>query len=155
MAGSLNKVCLLGNVGKDPEIRNTQSGMKIVNLTLATEESWTDKQSGERKSKTEWHKISVFNQGLVGVIEKYVKKGSKLYIEGQLQTRKWQAQDGTDRYSTEVTLGAYGGQLILLNRPGDQSSAPREAERPAAQRQSAAPSWDAPRGGDLDDEIPF
>jgi single-strand DNA-binding protein len=116
MAGSLNKVCLLGNVGKDPEIRNLQSGSQLANLTLATEESWKDKASGEKKSRTEWHRIVIFNPGLVGVVEKYVKKGSKLYIEGQLQTRKWTDQSGAERYSTEIVLAQYGGQMILLNR---------------------------------------
>jgi single-strand DNA-binding protein len=150
MAGSLNKVCLLGNVGKDPEIRNLQSGSQLANLTLATEESWKDKASGEKKSRTEWHRIVIFNPGLVGVVEKYVKKGSKLYIEGQLQTRKWTDQSGAERYSTEIVLAQYGGQMILLNRvDGGSSSEPREAAQPASRPQSQ------PQGNDLDDEIPF
>ena len=109
MAGSVNKVILVGNIGRDPEIRSTQDGMRIANLSLATSETWRDKSSGERKEKTEWHRVAVFNDRLVDVIEKYVKKGAKLYIEGQLQTRKWTDKDGQDRYTTEVVLGRFNG----------------------------------------------
>lgn len=111
---SVNKVTLLGNVGADPEIRSMQNGSRVANLRIATSESWKDKQTGEKKERTEWHSVVVWNDGLVGVIERYVRKGSKLYVEGQLQTRKWQDQSGNDRYSTEVVLQGFGGSLVLL-----------------------------------------
>jgi single-strand DNA-binding protein len=115
MAGSVNKVILVGNVGKDPEIRRTQDGRPIANLSIATSESWRDKNTGERKEKTEWHRVVVFNDNLCKVIEQYVKKGSKLYIEGQLQTRKWTDQAGVEKYSTEVVLQGFGGTLTMLD----------------------------------------
>ncbi len=115
MAGSVNKVILVGNLGKDPEIRHTQDGRKIANLRVATSESWRDKNSGERREKTEWHSVVIFNDGLCNVAERYLKKGSKVYIEGQLQTRKWQDQQGQDRYSTEVVLQGFGGALTMLD----------------------------------------
>jgi single-strand DNA-binding protein len=115
MAGSVNKVIIVGNVGKDPEIRTTQDGRKFANLRVATSESWRDKNSGERKEKTEWHSVVVFNDNLAKVVEQYVRKGSKLYIEGQLQTRKWQDQSGADRYSTEVVLQGFNGVLTMLD----------------------------------------
>lgn len=115
MAGSVNKVILVGNVGKDPEIRTTQDGRKFANLRVATSESWRDKMSGERKERTEWHSVVVFNDNLAKVVEQYVRKGSKLYIEGQLQTRKWQDQSGADRYSTEVVLQGFNGVLTMLD----------------------------------------
>ena len=118
MAGSVNKVILVGNVGKDPEIRTTQDGRKFANLRVATSESWRDKTSGERKEKTEWHAVVVFNDALAKVVEQYVRKGSKLYIEGQLQTRKWQDQTGQDRYSTEVVLQGFNGVLTMLDTRG-------------------------------------
>ncbi len=118
MAGSVNKVILVGNVGKDPEIRRTQSGSPIANLRIATSESWRDKTSGERKEKTEWHSVAIFNENLCKVVEQYVKKGSKLYIEGQLQTRKWQDKDGQERYSTEVVLQGFNGVLTMLDTKG-------------------------------------
>jgi single-strand DNA-binding protein len=177
MAGSVNKVILVGNLGRDPEIRNTQDGSKIVNLALATSETWNDRQSGERKEKTEWHRVVIFNDRVADVAEKYLKKGAKVYVEGSLQTRKWTDQAGQERYSTEVVIGRFNGQLTMLDgRSGGESggyaggmaeppmggaSPARErapaAARPAAAARSAggAPSWDAPRGGDLDDEIPF
>jgi single-strand DNA-binding protein len=181
MAGSVNKVILVGNLGKDPEVRSTQDGSKIVNLTLATSETWTDRASGERKEKTEWHRIVIFNDRVAEVAEKYLKKGAKIYVEGSLQTRKWTDQQGQERYTTEVVIGRFNGQLTMLDtRSGggeggygggaDAGSspgggyAPREraasgAARPAggAARSGGAggPSWDAPKGGDLDDEIPF
>lgn len=114
MSGTLNKVIIIGNVGRDPEIRSSQSGQRIANLSLATSESWKDKNSGERREKTEWHRVVVFNDGLVGVVEKYITKGSKVYVEGQLQTRKWTDQSGVEKYSTEVVLTAYRGQIVLL-----------------------------------------
>jgi single-strand DNA-binding protein len=115
MAGSVNKVILVGNVGKDPEIRRTQDGRPIANLSLATTESWRDKNSGERKDKTEWHRVVIFNENLCKVVEQYVKKGAKLYIEGQLQTRKWTDQSGAEKYSTEVVLQGYNGSLTMLD----------------------------------------
>lgn len=144
MAGSVNKVILVGNVGKDPEIRRTQDGRAIANLTLATSETWKDKSSGERKEKTEWHRIVIFSEGLVKVAEQYVHKGSKLYIEGQLQTRKWTDKDGVEKYSTEIALQGFGGSLVLLD--GAKSDKPQPATgkmQPVSQR------------GDMDDEIPF
>lgn len=126
MAGSVNKVILVGNLGRDPEIRHTQDGRKIANLRVATSESWRDKTSGERREKTEWHSVVIFNDGLCNVAERYLKKGSKVYIEGQLQTRKWQDQSGNDRYSTEVVLQGFGGTLTMLDGApgGGRAAAP-------------------------------
>lgn len=118
MAGSINKVILIGNVGNDPEIRSFNNGGKVCNLSIATSESWKDKQSGEKREKTEWHRVAIFNDGLVGIVERYVKKGSKLYIEGKLQTRKWQDRDGNDKYTTEVVLQGFDGNLTLLDSRG-------------------------------------
>jgi single-strand DNA-binding protein len=122
MAGSLNKVTLIGNLGKDPEIRRTQDNRPIAVFSIATTESWKDKNSGEKREKTEWHNVVVFNEGLCGVIEKYIKKGSKIYIEGQLQTRKWQDKEGNDRYTTEVILQNMNSQLIMLDGRSQASS---------------------------------
>ncbi len=119
MAGSVNKVILIGNVGADPEIRRTQDGRPIANLRIATSETWRDRNSGERKEKTEWHTVVVFNEGLCKVVEQYVKKGAKLYIEGTLQTRKWQDQNGSDRYSTEVVLQGFNSTLTMLDGRGE------------------------------------
>ena len=118
MAGSVNKVILVGNLGADPEIRRTQDGRPIANLRLATSESWKDKTTGERREKTEWHRVVIFNENLCRIAEQYLKKGSKIYIEGALQTRKWQDQSGQDRYSTEVVLQGFRGELTLLDRAG-------------------------------------
>ena len=115
MAGSLNKVVLIGNVGKDPEIRSTQDGREIANLSIATSESWKDRATGERKEKTEWHRVVVFSEGLVGIIKNYVKKGSKLYIEGALQTRKWVDNAGVEKYTTEIVLQGFGATVVLLD----------------------------------------
>jgi single-strand DNA-binding protein len=145
MAGSVNKVILVGNVGKDPEIRTTQDGRKIASMTVATSETWKDKNTGERKERTEWNKISIFNEGLVKITEQYVKKGTKLYLEGTLQTRKWQDNQGQDRYTTEIVLPAFGGALQLLSSADRVSE---EREEPKAQAKSPAPEI-------LDDEIPF
>ncbi len=179
MAGSVNKVILVGNVGKDPEVRNTQDGAKIVNFTLATSETWNDRASGERKERTEWHRIVVFNDNVANVVEKYVRKGSKVYVEGALQTRKWTDQSGQEKYTTEVVIGRFNGNLTLLDSrssgegggmsEGGGGYQPRERAAPAARAPASSgarggsssgggggPSWDAPRGGgDLDDEIPF
>src|SRR3979490_2610039 len=118
MAGSVNKVILVGNLGKDPEIRRTQDGRPIANLSVATSESWRDKATGERKEKTEWHRVVIFSEGLAKVAEQYLKKGAKVYLEGQLQTRKWQDQQGQDRYSTEVVLQGFNSALTMLDRAG-------------------------------------
>lgn len=141
----VNKAIIIGNLGADPEIRTTQDGRKIANLKVATSESWKDKHTGERKSVTEWHRISIFSEGLASVAEKYLHKGSKVYIEGKIQTRKWTDQNGQDRYTTEIVVQGYGGTLMLLDRP--QSS---QNEQQAAQQQ--APSSLA---SDLDDDLPF
>jgi len=164
MAGSVNKVILVGNMGKDPEVRTTQDGSKIVNLTLATSETWNDKASGERKEKTEWHRVVIFNDRVADVAERYLKKGAKIYVEGSLQTRKWTDQSGQERYTTEVVIGRFNGQLTMLDtRGGEGGEGGYRAERAPPQRATAGaargggggPSWDAPKGGDLDDEIPF
>ncbi len=168
MAGSVNKVILVGNLGKDPEVRRLGSGDPVVNLRLATSESWRDKATGERKERTEWHSVVIFNENLARIAEQYLKKGSKVYIEGQLQTRKWQDQSGQDRYSTEVVLQRYRGELTLLDGRGGgggemaagggddfgQSSAmdrPRVARAAGGGERAAAPSF----ARDLDDEVPF
>src|SRR5215469_13502957 len=118
MAGSVNRVILIGNLGADPEIRRTQDGRPIVNLRLATSETWRDKATGERRERTEWHRVVIFNENLAKVAEQYLKKGAKIYVEGQLQTRKWQDQQGQDRYSTEVVLQGFSSQLTMLDRVG-------------------------------------
>jgi len=143
---SLNKVTLIGRAGKDPEVRTTQDGGKIVNMTIATSDVWKDKNSGERKEKTEWHRIVIFNDRLADVVEKYVRKGSQLYIEGAVQTRKWTDKDGHEKYTTEIVLQKFKGEIILLDSKKD--SAPGD-DRPAYK---AAPATQAP---DLDDDIPF
>jgi single-strand DNA-binding protein len=167
----------VGNLGKDPEVRSTQDGSKIVNLTLATSETWNDRASGERKERTEWHRIVIFNDRVADVAERFLKKGAKIYVEGSLQTRKWTDQQGQERYTTEVVIGRFNGQLTMLDgRSGGEGGGfgagvesgsaagytPRERAPAAAARPPAAggarsggPSWDAPKGGDLDDEIPF
>ena len=118
MAGSLNKVMLIGNLGADPEVRSFQNGGKVANLRIATSETWKDRNSGERQERTEWHTVAIFSEGLIGVVERYLRKGSKVYVEGQLQTRKWQDQQGNDRYSTEVVIRGLNGSLTMLDGPG-------------------------------------
>ena len=168
MAGSVNKVILVGNLGRDPEIRSTQDGMRIANLNLATSESWRDKMSGERKEKTEWHRVVIFNERLTELAEKYLRKGSKVYVEGALQTRKWTDNAGVEKYSTEVVLTRFRGELTMLDgaRDGARGGAAEGGydegysggynETPRA---AAAPGGATPRGRtantDLDDEIPF
>lgn len=148
MAGSLNRVQLIGNVGADPEIRSVASGSKVANFRIATSETWKDKNTGEKKERTEWHSIVVWNDGLVGVIEKYVKKGSKVMVEGQLQTRKWE-KDGVDRYTTEVVLQGFGGSLLLLGDGGGGGNRPPPADQPPAGNDQGRSQRE------LDDEIPF
>jgi single-strand DNA-binding protein len=166
MAGSVNKVILVGNLGKDPEIRRTQDGRPIANLRVATTETWRDKASGERREKTEWHSVVIFNENLCRIAEQYLKKGAKVYIEGQLQTRKWQGQDGQDRYSTEVVLQNFNGVLTMLDSRGAGSGASAGMHEDAQADYAAARNGDgAPRGGKsggkggfdkkIDDEIPF
>ncbi|MXP26075.1 single-stranded DNA-binding protein [Altererythrobacter indicus] len=121
MAGSVNKVILIGNLGQDPEVRSFQNGGKVCNLRIATSESWKDRNSGERQERTEWHTVAIFSEGLVNVAERFLRKGSKVYVEGQLQTRKWQDQQGNDRYSTEVVLRGFNGTLTMLDGPGGGS----------------------------------
>jgi len=163
MAGSVNKVILIGNLGKDPEIRRTQDGRPIANLRIATSENWRDKATGERREKTEWHSVVIFNENLCKIAEQYLKKGSKVFIEGQLQTRKWQGQDGQDRYSTEVVLQGFNGNLTMLDgRPGGAGAGMQEngqADYGGDTSYSDAPRGKAAKGGgidkQLDDEIPF
>lgn len=147
---SLNKVMLIGNLGRDPEIRSTQNGNRIASLNVATSENWKDKNTGERKEKTEWHRVSVFNDGLVGVIERYLKKGSKVFIEGQLETRKWQDKDGKDQYTTEIVLRNFGGTLTMLDGSDSQSSAPKSDYKTTREVSGANTLPD-----DLEDDIPF
>ena len=159
MAGSVNKVILVGNLGADPEVRRTQDGRPIVNLRVATSETWRDKSTGERREKTEWHRVVIFNEGLAKVAEQYLKKGSKVYLEGALQTRKWQDKDGNDRYSTEVVLQGFNSQLTMLDRAGGSSSSDDEfgSSGPSASRERR-PAMAGAGGGkrdDMDDEIPF
>src|SRR6201996_9045978 len=148
MAGSVNKVILVGNLGKDPETRRMQSGDPVVNLSIATSETWRDKASGERKEKTEWHRVVIFNKNLAEVAEKYLRKGAKVYLEGSLQTRKWTDKDGQDKYSTEVVLQNFNGTLVMLDgRSGGGDGAPRVSgagESPASFQRD-----------EMDDEIPF
>jgi single-strand DNA-binding protein len=159
MAGSVNKVTLVGNLGKDPEVRNAQSGMKIVNLTVATSDTWNDKASGERKEQTEWHRVVIMNERLGDVAEKYLRKGSKVYLEGKLQTRKWTDQSGQDKYTTEVLIGRFGGELVLLdknpNSGGGNYESAGSAAAPAKAPARAVGGWDSRPSNDLDDEIPF
>jgi len=160
MAGSVNKVILVGNLGRDPEIRNLQDGKVMVNLSLATSETWRDRQSGERRERTEWHRVVIFNDHLAGIAQKFLKKGSKIYLEGQLATRKWTDQGGQERYTTEVVLPRFGGALTMLEGRGEGGGMPAGGEdfgggEPAP---AGAPAKGSARGkapGDLDDDIPF
>lgn len=173
MAGSLNKVMLIGNLGADPEIRTFNNGGKVANLRIATSEQWKDRQTGERKEKTEWHTVAIFSEGLVGVVERYLKKGSKVFVEGKLQTRKWQDQNGQDRYSTEIVIQGLGGTLTMLDGPqggggGGMSGGGRSGGGSyGGGSAGGGGGWDqgggfggGPSGGgggydDLDDDIPF
>jgi len=166
MAGSVNKVILVGNLGRDPEIRSTQDGTRIANLSVATSESWRDKASGERKERTEWHRVVIFNDKLVEIVEKYLKKGAKVYLEGALQTRKWTDNSGQERYSTEVVLQRYRGELTMLDGRSGGGDSGGYADEAPAQEFAAAGGGRSGAGGagrgerrpavqDLDDEIPF
>ena len=177
MAGSVNKVILIGNLGADPEIKSFQNGGKIANLRIATSENWKDRQTGERKERTEWHSVVINGDGLIGVVERFLRKGSKVYIEGQLRTRKWQDQSGNDRYSTEVVVAGIGGALTMLDGPqggaggggggGGQRSGgggwneggSGGGSRGGGQSSGGGSTWNQGGGGgfsdDLDDDIPF
>ncbi|RYZ14574.1 MAG: single-stranded DNA-binding protein [Alphaproteobacteria bacterium] len=172
MAGSVNKVILVGNLGRDPEIKQLPSGASLANLSIATSETWRDKASGERKEKTEWHRVVVFNEGLVRIVEQYLKKGSKVYLEGALETRKWQDKDGNDKYSTEVVLRNFNASLTMLDgreggagagggdRGGDSYNQDRAPARNAGPKSKPAGGGrgaqeDFSRGPEFDDEIPF
>jgi single-strand DNA-binding protein len=168
MAGSVNKVILVGNLGQDPEVKRMPSGEAIVNLSIATSETWRDKQSGERKEKTEWHRVVIFNENIAKVAEQYLKKGSKVYLEGQLQTRKWQDKTGADRYSTEIVLQRYRGEMTLLDgrSEGGAGGGRDQMEdrsgggggdfgRSAPMERRPAMAGSGGRAPDLDDDIPF
>lgn len=171
MAGSVNKVILVGNLGRDPEVRSAQTGAKIVTLAIATSDTWNDRQTGERKDLTEWHRVVIFNERLADVAEKYLRKGRKVFIEGILRTRKWTDQQGVERYSTDVVVDRFRGELVLLdsarsggdsmdNYGSESSFTPPPMARPASNASSGVrsnSSWDAsmPGNNDLDDEIPF
>ncbi|MEL6317682.1 MAG: single-stranded DNA-binding protein [Pseudomonadota bacterium] len=169
MAGSVNKVILIGNLGADPEVRNFQNGGQVCSLRVATSETWKDKSSGERREKTEWHKVEIYSEPLVRVAQSYLRKGSKVYLEGQLETRKWQDQNGQERYTTEVALRPYRSELTMLDSRNAEGGGGRVgydaapsygggAPAPQAQPQRQGGSGGAPQGGfggDLDDEIPF
>jgi single-strand DNA-binding protein len=152
MAASVNKVILIGNLGADPEVRTFQNGGKVCNLRIATSETWKDKATGERKERTEWHSVAIFSEPLANVAEQYLRKGSKVYIEGQLETRKWQDQSGQDRYSTEVVLRPFKSELTMLDGKGDRQDSGDSYQRPGS-----APAGGASGGGAtaMDDEIPF
>tara|TARA_B100000965_G_scaffold331170_3_gene295213 strand:+ start:1160 stop:1663 length:504 start_codon:yes stop_codon:yes gene_type:complete len=167
MAGSVNKVILVGNLGRDPEVRFSQAGQKIVNMSVATSENWKDRQSGERREKTEWHRVVVFDERLADICEQYLKKGARVYLEGTLQTRKWTGQDGVEKYTTEVVLPRFNGVMTMLDsRSGDgggrdqgggwdQSNAERGGDAPGNAGQGNAGQSGGPGHADLDDEIPF
>ncbi len=175
MAGSLNKVMLIGNLGADPEIRSFQNGGKVANLRIATSETWKDRNTGEKQERTEWHTVAIFSEGLVGVVERFLRKGSKVYIEGQLQTRKWQDQQGNDRYSTEVVIRGMNGSLTMLDGPGGGSGGGGQRgggswdQGGGSQQSGGGDNWRSGGSGgqgsggagggsnydDLDDDIPF
>jgi single-strand DNA-binding protein len=165
MAGSVNKVILIGNLGRDPEIRNLQDGSRVANLSVATSESWRDKASGERRERTEWHRVVIFNDRLVDVVERFLKKGSKIYVEGQLQTRKWTDQSGAEKYTTEVVLQRFRGELTMLDGRAGGGGAGAAEEEGGSYGGSGSYGGGgggggggrepARGGGDLDDEIPF
>lgn len=153
MAGSVNKAILIGNLGADPDVRTMQSGGKVVNLSIATSESWKDKNSGEKQERTQWHRVVIFNEGIAGIAEKYLRKGSKVHIEGQIETRKWTDNNGVDKYTTEIVLRPYRGELTLLssaNGAGDDDG-PVYDNTPAGRQDNPA----ARQQDNLDDEIPF
>ena len=149
MSGSVNKVILIGNLGRDPEVRSFQNGSKVVNLRIATSETWRDKASGERRERTEWHSVAIFNEPLAKIAEQYLRKGSTVYLEGQLETRKWQDQSGAEKYTTEIVVRPFSGALTLLGGKG------REDDAPPSGADRASVAGFAPPRGDLEEEIPF
>ena len=164
MAGSVNKVILIGNLGKDPEIRRTQDGRPIANLSVATSDTWRDKATGEKRERTEWHRVVIFSEGLCRVVEQYLKKGSKVYLEGSLQTRKWQDQSGQDKYTTEVVLQNFNSTLVMLDRAGggrggdigsEDVGSGGEFGSPGPSTRQPATVGAGGKRGDMDDEIPF
>ena len=170
MAGSVNKVILIGNLGADPEVRQFQNGGKVCNLRIATSETWKDKNTGERREKTEWHQVAIFQEGLVRIAEQYLRKGSKVYVEGKLQTRKWQDQNGQDRYTTEVVLNGFDGTLTMLDGRGEGGGGGGQSGGYGGGPgggygggsgggygggNGGGGSYGGPSGGDMDDEIPF
>lgn len=160
MAGSLNRVTIIGNLGRDPEIRNLNNGGRVANMRIATSETWRDKQTGERQERTEWHSIVIWSEGLIGVVEKYLKKGSKIYVEGQLQTRKWQDQNGIDRYSTEVVVKGFDGKIVMLGGRGDNSQQGQHDQGGYDQGNQGGQATQGGQSGrtlseEIDDEIPF
>jgi len=155
MAGSVNKVILIGNLGRDPEVRTFQTGGKVCNLRIATSETWRDKQSGERREKTEWHSVAIFSEGLVRVAEQYLRKGSKVYLEGQLETRKWQDQSGQDRYSTEVVLRGFNSSLVMLDGRGEGGGGQARDDREHDDRGAGSGGYAPGPVSDIDDDIPF
>lgn len=155
MSGSVNKVILVGNLGKEPDVRIMQDGGKLVNLTIATSESWKDKNTGERKDKTEWHRVVIFNEALSNVAERFLTKGSKVYIEGQLQTRKYQDKDGNEKYTTEVVVPRFGGVIVMLDNKNSNDNAGGSDWSSNKDKKSESKSSSSNVGEDLDDEIPF
>ena len=157
MAGSLNKVILIGNLGKTPEMRYTQDSRKVVSFSIATSESWRDKTTNERKEKTEWHQIVIFNDRLCDVATQYLKKGSKVYLEGQLQTRKWKDNTGNERYTTEIILQQFRGELTMLDSRGDDNQAPELSDESLEQHTGTSidPGIPSPQGHNINDEVPF
>ncbi|MCL4147719.1 UNVERIFIED_CONTAM: hypothetical protein GTU68_035468 [Idotea baltica] len=159
MAGSLNKVMLIGNLGRDPEVRSFQNGGKVCNLNIATSETWKDKNTGERREKTEWHRVAIFQEGLVRVAEQYLKKGSTVYIEGKLQTRKWQDQSGKDNYTTEIVLQGFDGVMTMLGGRGDSGGGGGQGDGGGYMSDQSGGGGPSGGGGgtstDMDDEIPF
>jgi len=157
MAGSVNKVILVGNLGADPEVRQTSDGRPIVNLRIATSENWKDRNTGERRERTEWHRVVIFSEGLARIAEQYLRKGSKVYLEGQLQTRKWEDQSGQERYSTEVVLQGFNSTLTMLDGRGDGDGGASGANQQGGQGESRRPAPSAPAfdSGGSDDDIPF
>jgi single-strand DNA-binding protein len=168
MAGSVNKVILIGNLGRDPEVRSFQNGGKVCNLRIATSETWKDRATGERKERTEWHSVAIFNEALAGVAERYLRKGSKVYIEGQLETRKWQDQSGQERYTTEVVVRPYRGELTMLDGRGEGGAMSGGMSGGMGESGGRSGGYDDPLGGgmsggrggsgfqnDIDDDIPF
>ncbi len=155
MAGSVNKVIVIGNLGRDPEVRHTQNGDKLVNLSVATSEQWKDRSTGERRERTEWHRVVIFNTNLADVAEKYLQKGSKVYIEGQLQTRKWQDRDGNDKYTTEIVLGRFRGELTMLDSRSGGGSGGGFPDSGGGSAPSGGGGWDTTPPPEMDDDIPF